>query len=205
MIRFLKISIAIMLITAMTACSTKPEPEPSSLAESMKPALAHEELQQGSQGVAKSLTFSAPKDWIAEVPSSSMRKAQYRLPRAEGDPEDAEMAVFYFSGGGGAVQANIDRWTGQFENSAGGSIASAARTTHKVVHGIPLTIVDISGTYNVPSMGSMMASANKKENSRMLAVMAEAEDGPWFFKLTGPSRTVAKWEESFQSFLDTIR
>lgn len=205
MIRFLKISIAIMLITAMTACSTKPEPEPSSLAESMKPALAHEELQQGSQGVAKSLTFSAPKDWIAEVPSSSMRKAQYRLPRAEGDPEDAEIAVFYFSGGGGAIQANIDRWTGQFENSAGGSIASAARTTHKVVHGISLTIVDISGTYNVPSMGSMMASASKKENFRMLAVMAEAEDGPWFFKLTGPSRTVAKWEESFQSFLDTIR
>ena len=62
MIRFLKISIAVMLIMAMTACSTKPESEQSSLAEPMKPASAHDELQQGSQGAPKSLTFIVPKD-----------------------------------------------------------------------------------------------------------------------------------------------
>jgi hypothetical protein len=202
--RLLKLSVAGVLALAMAACSTKPRSEESSQAESMKPASAHAAAQQQPPQKQKGLTFTPPQGWISEAPTSSMRKAQYRLPRAEGDPEDAEMAVFYFSGGGGGVQANINRWTSQFEISAGSSNASVVRTTHKVVHGIPLTIVDISGAYTAPSMGSTMQS-KKKENFRMLAAVAEAGDGPWFFKLTGPSKTVAKWEKSFQSFLDTVQ
>jgi hypothetical protein len=203
--RFLKLSAAGMLVMALAACSTKPDSEQSSSAEPMKPASAHGGAQQESSGAPKSLTFVAPQDWIAETPASSMRKAQYRLPRAQGDPEDAEMAVFYFGeGGGGSVQANIDRWTSQFEKSPGSSPAAKIPTTHKIAHGIPLTILDISGAYTAPSMGSN-APSKRKEDFRMLAAVAEAKDGPWFFKLTGPSKTVAKWENSFQSFLDTIR
>jgi hypothetical protein len=200
----LKLSVAGMLLLAMAGCSTKSQRQQSSLAEPMQPASAHNTAKQESPGSQNTLTFTAPQGWIVETPTSSMRKAQYRLPRAEGDSEDAEMAVFYFSGGGGGVQANIDRWTSQFEKSANNSTAGAARTTHKVVHGIPVTIVDISGAYTAPSMGSTMQS-KKKEDFRMLAAVAEAGSGPWFFKLTGPSKTVAKWEKSFQSFLDTIQ
>ena len=29
-------------------------------------------------------------------------------------------------------------------------------------------------------------------------------DGPWFFKLTGPEKTVAKWQPSFEQFLDSL-
>jgi hypothetical protein len=39
----------------------------------------------------------------------------------------------------------------------------------------------------------------------MLAAVAEAGSGPWFFKLTGPARTVARWEPAFESFLDTVQ
>ena len=201
---FFKLCAAAMLILGMNGCATKPESEQSSPDEPMKPASAHDPAQQESAGTQKGLTFTAPQSWIVETPASPMRKAQYRLPRVEGDPEDAEMAVFYFGGGGGGVEANIDRWTGQFEKSAGGTAASAVQTSHKVVHGVPLTIVDISGSYTAQSMGSVTPS-RKKENFRMLAAVAEAGNGPWFFKLTGPSKTVAKWEKSFQSFLDTIQ
>jgi hypothetical protein len=202
--RLLKICGAGTLLLAMTGCSTTPERGQSSPAEPMKPASAHNAVQQEHPGERKTLTFAAPPGWIAETPASSIRKAQYRLPQAEGDSEHAEMAVFYFSGEGGGIQANIDRWTSQFEKPANSSNASAVHTTHKTVHGIPLTIVDISGAYTAPSMGTSMQS-KKKENFRMLAAIAEAGDGPWFFKLTGPAKTVAKWEKSFQSFLDTIQ
>jgi hypothetical protein len=201
---FLRILIAGTLILAMATCSTKSQRKQTAQGEPMKPTSAHDAAQQESADAKKSLTYTAPQDWIAEMPASAMRKAQYRLPRAQGDPEDAEMAVFYFSGGGGGVQANIDRWTGQFQRSDNNAATSAARTTHKVVQGIPLTIVDIHGTYTAQSMGSTMAQSNKKENFRMLAAVAEAGDGPWFFKLTGPAKTVDKWEKSFKSFLDTI-
>jgi len=51
----------------------------------------------------------------------------------------------------------------------------------------------------------MLAETKAKPNFRMLAAVAEAPSGPWFFKLTGPAKTVGKWESGYQSFLDTIQ
>ena len=154
------------------------------------------------RGSGSALKFTAPAGWVSETPSSGMRKAQYTLPRVEADPEDAKMAVFFFEGQGGSVQANIDRWIGQFSKADGSPATDAARVSKKESHGIPLTIVDVSGTYK-ESMGPMTAMT-PKPNFRMLAAVAETGSGPWFFKLTGPAKTLAKWESSFHAFLDTI-
>ena len=70
--------------------------------------------------------------------------------------------------------------------------------------GVPLTIVDVRGTYH-QSQGPMMAQTTAKESYRMLAAVAEGPAGPTFFKLTGPQPTVDHFEESFKSFLDTLR
>jgi hypothetical protein len=132
-----------------------------------------------------------------------MRLAQYRLPRQEGDPEDAELAVFYFGGQGGSVQANVDRWIGQFSNSDGSPVTNP-RVSEKETNGIPLTLVDVSGTYH-QAQGPMMAQTTARENYRMMAAVAEGPGGPTFFKLTGPQPTVDHFEESFNSFLGTLR
>ena len=132
-----------------------------------------------------------------------MRKTQYRLPRVEGDPEDAEMVVFFFQGQGGSVQANIDRWIAQFKKADGKPASDSSQVSHRESHGIPLTIVDVSGTYS--GGGPMMSAGAPKPAFRMLAAVAETRSGPYFFKLTGPEKTVAKWEASFNSFLDTIQ
>jgi hypothetical protein len=132
-----------------------------------------------------------------------MRRAQYRLARAEGDPEDAEMVVFHFQGQGGSVQANIDRWIGQFTKPGGSPAGESAKVSRKEVRGVQLSIVDVSGTYSGAG-GPMMRGGPSKPDFRMLAAVAEAPGGPWFFKLTGPARTVAKWESSFHLFLDSL-
>jgi len=63
------------------------------------------------------LHFKVPEGWISENPTSAMRIAQYKLPKIEGDPEDASLVLYYFGAQqGGAVQANIDRWIGQMQN-----------------------------------------------------------------------------------------
>lgn len=150
------------------------------------------------------IDYKAPAGWIEEAPSA-MRKGQYRLPHAEGDEDDAELAVFYFGPGqGGTVQANIDRWIGQFAGPDGGSVKDSAKISTKSVNGRDITIVDVSGTF-ITSMGPMMASGPPKPNYRMLGAIVETPSGPWFFKLTGPQNTVAKWEESFNQFTDSIR
>jgi hypothetical protein len=39
----------------------------------------------------------------------------------------------------------------------------------------------------------------------MLAAIVEAPDSSYFFKLTGPAKTVAKWEKSFNEFVGSVQ
>lgn len=149
------------------------------------------------------LKFKAPEGWTEETPSSSMRIAQYRLQRVEPDQEDAELAVFYFRGGGGSAQANVDRWIGQFSKADGSPAGDVAQVSERDTSGIHLTIVDVNGTYKGAG-GPMMQRAAPKPDYRLLAAVAEGSGGPWFFKLTGPRNTIDKWEASFYSLLDTL-
>ena len=192
--------VTVVFASLVSGCDRRTgETLPAKEIPAMKPAAAH-----GPAPAAGALKFTAPAEWVSEKPTSSMRQAQYRLPRVQRDTEDAELVVFYFQGGGGGVQANIDRWIEQFTKADGRPANDTAKTSHKTSHGIPITVVDVSGTY-VAGMGSMMTDSKGKPNFRMLAAVAESGSGPWFFKLTGPAKTVDKWESSFQSFLDTIQ
>src|SRR3982750_2494524 len=67
---------------------------------------------------AAGLTWTAPPEWTAEPPSSSMRVVTYRI---AGDVEPAELGVFFFGSGGqgGSVDANVQRWIGQFAPESG--------------------------------------------------------------------------------------
>jgi hypothetical protein len=56
------------------------------------------------------LCFKAPKSWKKVAPSNAMRKAQFRIEPAKGDDTPGELSISSFGGGGGGVQANIDRW-----------------------------------------------------------------------------------------------
>ena len=150
------------------------------------------------------LSFTAPVEWIQETPSSSMRIAQYRLPGTDQDGDEAELAVFHFQGQGGSVQANMDRWIGQFFKADGSPANDIAQVSEEDSNGIHLTTLDVSGTYK-SSMGPMMAATTSKPNHRMMAAIAEGPGGPWFFKLTGPESTVGHWEESFHQFLETLQ
>ncbi len=196
-----------VLTLLLAGCSKKEEPSPHAAGmPALGPGSAHSAAPASQHGGGV-LKWTAPPEWVQETPNTSMRKAQYRLPRTTGDTEDAELAVFYFEGSGGSVQANIERWIGQFRKADGTPVGGGAKTTHKQSHGIPITIVDVSGTYLAGSMPSPGNKNNKTEKPdfRMLAAVAETKNGPWFFKLTGPARTVSRWEPAFESFLDTLQ
>jgi len=156
-------------------------------------------------GSAASLTFQPPSGWTAETPTSRMRRAQYRLLRVAGDPEDAEMVVFYFPGQGGSVQSNIDRWVGMFAKADGSAASGDAKTDKKTINGLSVTTVDVEGVYTNQPMGPMAGASGPKPDYRMLAAIVETPGGPWFFKLTGPKQTVGKWKGSFDEFVQTIK
>ena len=150
------------------------------------------------------LRFDAPDDWIERTSESPMRVTEFRLPRVPGDAEDAELVVFYFGGSGGSVEANLQRWIGQMEQPDGRSSFEVASTTGFEANGLALTILDVPGTY-VPSVSPGSATHLNKPNFRLLAAVVETPAGPYFFKLTGPDRTVARWDNTFSVFLRSVK
>src|SRR5215204_239102 len=74
------------------------------------------------------LHFKAPPEWVVEKSSSTMRLAQYKLPKAEGDSEDASLVLYFFGPNqGGSVQSNLERWVSQIKQPDGSSSESKAK------------------------------------------------------------------------------
>jgi hypothetical protein len=130
-----------------------------------------------------------------------MRAATYLIPAAAGDSEGAECAVFANIGGG--VQANLDRWAGQFELPGGGDPKEKAKTKKETVNGLPVTTIDLTGTYKGGGMAMGQPSA-PKTGYRLLGAIVEAPDGEIFFKMTGPAKTIAAAEKDFQALLNSV-
>lgn len=146
---------------------------------------------------AAGTTWTLPKAW-SEQGARSMRVATYAIPAASGDAEGAECAVFYFGPDqGGTLDANIDRWAGQFEG------ASSPVRSEKDINGVKVVLVQINGAYLAPS-GPMMQSSGKKDNYRLLGAIVSAPAGPVFFKLVGPAKTVAASEGDFNAMVGSL-
>ena len=140
------------------------------------------------------LTFAKPAGWNERAPASSMRVAEFVIPKAEGDSEDGELIVYYFGGGGGSVEANLQRWITQFQ-----SPTQPLRTT-ATVNGLKLTSLDVGGTY-VAEMRPGSTEHYNKPGFRMRATVVETPKGPYFIKLTGPATTIEKAGAAYDQFL----
>jgi hypothetical protein len=154
-------------------------------------------------GQKAELKFRVPAGWIEEERTSSMRVAQYKLPKAEGDTEDASLVLYYFGPGqGGSTAANVDRWISQMKQ-ADGSAAKGAKDEHLVANGLKVTTVDVSGTYvaeTAPGSGTF----HNKPAYRLRAAVVETPKGSYFVKLVGPEKTVTHWNDSFIAYIKSF-
>lgn len=130
---------------------------------------------------AAGLKWTAPPGWTSQG-SAPMRVVTWKV-------QDAECIVYFFGEGqGGSVQANLDRWQGQFSQK--GTI------TKRTPHGIAMTTIDLAGTYT--------GTETPQPNYRMVATVAEGPKGNLFIRFIGPQKTVAaelpKYEQLLASF-----
>jgi hypothetical protein len=141
------------------------------------------------RGQAAGLRFAHPADWVRVPAPSDMRAAQFRVPKAANDAQDAEAVLFFFGKGqGGSVQDNLDRWYAQVTQPDGKASKDAGVVTIKTVKGLKVTALDLPGTYKpMPSVGRG-GDATPQPGSRLLAAVVEGEGGPWFFRVIGPTR-----------------
>jgi hypothetical protein len=145
---------------------------------------------------AAGLHWSAPAGWKAGPPQT-MRAATYAVDAAPGDTARSECVVYFFGAGqGGSVDANIERWKGQFTNSGK---PAAAVVSKRTAHGIAMTTIDVSGEYS--GLGGPIAASKPVPGYRLLGAIVEGPGGNIFVKFTGPAKTIVANKAKFDGLL----
>jgi hypothetical protein len=139
--------------------------------------------------------LTAPSAWVRKAPRVGFIRAEFALPRAEGDPADGRLTV---SVAGGSIKENVDRWRLQFA----GKPEKEAQETLKV-DGIEVTLVDFSGTYS-DQMG-MSAPAVERSGYRMLGAILDIGGQLCFVKAYGPAKTMAARTAEFRTFMQSLK
>ncbi len=147
---------------------------------------------------AKDITLNVPTSWKQSPASNNLRTAQFAIPKVEGDKDDAELVVYFFGGAGGGVNANLERWSGQFQ--PGGKKQKIYKGESKQGE---YYLLDITGVYNKPIGPPINRQTNPTPGYQMLAVVLMVKDkGNYFLKLTGPQKTVASAAQALRIAID---
>ncbi len=155
----------------------------------------------GSGTGAQGLVWSDPKGWIKEPPSSPMRRAQYRIPGPGGD---GELVVFYFGAGqGGDAGANAVRWAEQFAQPDGRPSRERLKMKHIEVAGVRVLLTEITGIYRGGMPGG--PAGPDRPDYMLLGAIARGPDANWFFKATGPRKTLEANRGAFEALVQSIR
>lgn len=155
----------------------------------------------GSGTGSAGLVWQRPDGWTEEQPSSSMRRAQYRVPGPGGD---GEAVVFYFGPGqGGDAVANAQRWANQFAQPDGRPSAEVMTTETITVGDIAVLMVEVTGTYSGGM--AMGAPVEPTPDAMLLGAIAQGADANWFFKLTGPRATIEGERDAFRGLIRSLR
>jgi len=154
---------------------------------------------------AGSLAFTAPEAWKPRPAASSMRVAEFVVPKAAGDSEDGETIIYYFgTRGGGGAEANIERWIGQMKQPDGSPSKDRAVRDEQTVNDLKVSTVDVSGTY-IAEMSPGSTEHYNKPGFRLRAAVVETPRGPYYIKMTGPAKTIAAADADFTKLLESLR
>lgn len=150
----------------------------------------------GSQTItAGDLKLTVPKSWQKEPVSSQYRKAQMKVPKAnDNEAEGADFVVYYFNGGGGGVDANLERWVKQFQ-PVGRKAEAKAGTSLK---GDKYVFLDLQGTWNKPVGPMIQQRTREMPKARALSAILTTKEGNYFLRLTGPDQTVSDNLKAFR-------
>jgi hypothetical protein len=146
------------------------------------------------------LELTAPATWQRKQPKTRIVEHEFAIGASKGDPADGRLTVM---GAGGGVQANVERWYGQFTQPDGGSTKERAKVKKIHVGGQDVTLVDISGTFR--DQPGPVAPVVERPKYRMLAAIIETKSlGDYFIKFYGPQRTVTDNEKAFLEMIDSL-
>ena len=205
MIQIRRLATALAMVALFACRREAPRPAAPPAAElppGHPPISAAAALPPAAEPASAGLAWTPPPGWIAERPSSAMRRAQYRVPGPGGE---AECVVFYFGPGqGGDAKSNAERWASQFTQPDGRPSESVMKTSSLTIGDLKVMLVEVTGTY-AGGMGMGGPAAAAKPDAMLLGAIVEGPDANWFFKLTGPASTVKSQGAAFETMIRSLR
>ena len=203
-----------VLALVVTGCSKPSEPAPTAPASQQLPAAAPRGPELADKAAppasasasananpkAGGLTWTARKPFVARTPKSSMRAAEYGI---EGDAQ-SELTVFYFGADqGGGVEANFNRWLGQFKQADGSD--AVAKRSERTVNSMSVATIETTGKYGGGMAPPGAPPPAAIEDAALLGAIAKGPEGSVFFKLVGPRASVDGARPAFDQLLESLR
>jgi len=146
------------------------------------------------------LVVTPPDEWKVVPPANNLLEAELAAPAPQGSKAPAARVTIMSSGG--TIEANVQRWIGQFRGTEGGADASKAYVEKFEAGGMPVTLVDLSGEY-LDSMGGPFGPKVARPDYRLVgAIVVTGDAGNYFFKLIGPKETVAAHADAFRAMVE---
>lgn len=153
------------------------------------------------------LKSTAPASWKALKPGSTMQVLSFTIPKVEGDKYDGQLTVYFFgAGGGGGTKANIERWKGMIKPAEGVKDEDAFKTTEMKVGNVAVTVFEGNGSYkhkNRPFDPNEQGEV--RSNYRLVGVVFESPNGPYFMRMVGPAKTLEANRKGFESWLKNFK
>lgn len=145
-----------------------------------------------------------PAAWRVVPPANPMRVLQLAMVVKGSEAAPVDLVVYHFPGSGGGVEANIERWIGQFRQPDGSDSHKAARIEKHTPGGLKVTTVKVSGTYTA-AMGPMMRGGAEKPNHTMFGAVIEHPEGHYFLKAVGPTQQMKQHERAWAHLIGSLR
>lgn len=144
-----------------------------------------------------------PITWKVEKPDNLLRAYQFKLPKADGDKEDA--TLFVLTTVQGTPEENITRLKDLFVLPTSLSKEKAVREWKMKNPKATLTCIDVQGTYYVKNKPIDKAVKEVRPDYRMIGAIWVGKDASYSIRLVGPKNTVERHAKSFEDWLKNFK
>jgi len=141
-----------------------------------------------------------PPTFVARPATSSMRLAEFDVPRT--DDTHAEVIVYYFGEGqGGSADANITRWSTQFMAPDGSHVTPHVMDVSGTA--FTTTLAEFEGAY-ARGVGLGTGTGDAEPDQALVAAVVETPRGNLFLQLFGDRAAVEDAREDFLHMVTSI-
>lgn len=146
--------------------------------------MAQQQLPASSMSESGNPKWSVPQGW-QEGQTNAIRRATFLIP---GDDGQAEVSVTAFPGDVGGMLPNVNRWRAQDGL-------------------LPITadqLEDNVKKFTVDGHDGYVAQIVGKQKETVAVAAPDGKGSTWFFKLSGPSKTVEGAQTAFLAFVQSV-